>query len=57
MCCIGDNGMGTPARAHSLGAQMPTAETTSSVSMSPRAVWTVVTRPSSIPKPVTFTLP
>ena len=57
MCCIGDSGIGVPTMSPSLGAQIPTAETTRSVSMSPWVVWTAVTRPPEILKPVTSTLP
>ena len=45
MCCIGDSGIGVPTISPSLGAQIPAADTTSSVSMSPWVVWTAVTRP------------
>ena len=48
--------METPAIPPTRGAQIPAAETTSSVRMSPCVVRTAVMRPFSIPKPVTLTL-
>ena len=57
MCCIGDSGIGVPTISPSLDAQIPAADTTSSVSMSPWVVWTAAIRPLEISKPVTSTLP
>ena len=54
---MGESGIGTPANPPSRGAQMPTAETTRSVAISPREVCTPAIRPRSTLKPVTLTWP
>ena len=52
-CTAGVSGIEEPAMRASLGLQTPHAMTTISVSMSPEAVWTRVTRPCSTSMPST----